>query len=357
MKYYQPKARLLFLYTELAGYFIACLKKLSEFHNVDIEVIHWPVNKEAPFHFNFSGTVNFTEKTTLSKMQLIQKVETMSPDFIYCSGWIDKDYLAIAKKFKKKIPVVIGLDNQWSGSIKQRIACVLSRFTLLKIFTHCWVAGNRQKKYALNLGFKSNKVLMNYYSADVELFMNMGDECLSAKKANYPHCFIYAGRYYKFKGINDLWDAFIAWQNEEPTDWELWCVGTGTEAPIKHPKIKHMGFIQPENFSMIIENGGVFVLPSHFEPWGVVLHEFAAAGFPLIASDAVGSGDAFINEGGNGFIFKPGNIESLKSLLKKIGTLSNEELLTMGAESREKALSITPAKWAETLMSTLATNN
>lgn len=357
MKYYQPKPRLLFLYTELAGYFIACLKKLSELHDVDIEVIHWSVNKEAPFHFNFNGAVNFTEKNTLSNKQLIQKVESMSPDFIYCSGWIDKDYLSIAKKYKKKIPVVIGLDNQWTGSIKQRIACVLSRFTLLNIFTHCWVAGNRQKKYALKLGFNNSNILMGYYSADVDLFMGMGDTCLSSKKANYPHRFIYAGRYYKFKGINDLWDAFITWQNEAPNDWELWCVGTGTEPPVKHAKIKHLGFIQPENFSNVIENGGVFVLPSHFEPWGVVLHEFASAGFPLIASEVVGSIEVFIKEGENGFTFKGGDIEGLKALLKKTGTLSNEELLTMGAKSREKALSITPVKWTETLISTLATNN
>ena len=164
---------------------------------------------------------------------------------------------------------------------------------------------------------------------------------------------IYAGRYYTFKGITDLWDTFISWQNEEPNDWELWCVGTGTEVPVQHPKIKHLGFIQPENFSPVIENGGVFILPSHFEPWGVVLHEFAAASFPLIASDAVGAGTAFIKEADNGFIFKSGDKGELKKILKKISSLKDEDLLKMGAKSREKALSTTPEKWAETLMNTI----
>lgn len=214
MKSYQSKPRLLFLYTELAGYFIACLKKLSELYDVDIYVIHWPVNKEAPFDFNFKGNINFLDRQNMSKKKLKENIDSIAPDFIYCSGWIDKDYLSIAKTFKKKIPVVIGLDTQWVGSIKQYIACLLSRITIKKIFTHCWVPGEKQKQYALNLGFRNATVLERYYSADVDFFMKIGDEYLSAKKTNYPHRLIYAGRYYTFKGILDLWDAFIFWQNE-----------------------------------------------------------------------------------------------------------------------------------------------
>jgi len=356
MKSYLSKPRILFLYTELAGYFIACLGKLSELYDVDIYVVHWPINKEAPFHFNFDGPIHFIDKQKYTYEELSTKIDTLAPDFIYCSGWVDKHYLSIAKSFKKKIPVVIGLDNQWTGSPKQQLACILSRFTIKKIFTHCWIPGEKQKKYAINLGFRKKFILEGYYSADVDFFMHLGDQCLAEKKNTFPHKFIYAGRYYKFKGVADLWDAFTTWQNEQPTNWELWCIGTGTEAPAIHPKIKHLGFIQPENFAPIIEQGGVFILPSHFEPWGVVLHEFAAAGFPLIASDAVGASTAFIADGDNGFIFKAGDTKGIQNELNKIASLSDLELVQMGSKSREKALTITPAKWAETLMSTLPTN-
>lgn len=117
-----------------------------------------------------------------------------------------------------------------------------------------------------------------------------------------------------------------------------------------------MGFIQPENFGPIIENGGVFILPSHFEPWGVVLHEFASASFPLIASDAVGAATTFITEGDNGFIFKAGDKEGLKNQLKKIASLSDEKLLQMGKISRMKALTITPEKWSDTIMKLINRN-
>ncbi len=356
MKYSRSKPRILFLYTELAGYFISCLKKLSELYDVEIHVVHWQVNKEAPFKFEFEKDLNFYEKSSFSNQQLNEKVKEIDPDFIYCSGWMDKDYLAVAKGFKKKIPVVIGLDNQWTGSLKQKIACVVSRFTILNIFNYCWVPGQKQRKYAVNLGFKQERVLEGYYSADTDYFIKLGDACRPAKQAKYPHRLVFAGRYYSFKGIADLWEAFTAWQKEYPNDWELWCVGTGTVTAVEHPKIKHLGFIQPEDFAPVIDGGGVFILPSHFEPWGVVLHEFAAAGFPLIASNAVGSAEAFIEDGKNGFTFKPCDIEELKKVLQKITSKTDEELLKMGALSREMALTITPERWAKTLMSTIKTN-
>ena len=47
-------------------------------------------------------------------------------------------------------------------------------------------------------------------------------------------------------------------------------------------------FIQPENLEKV-KNAGCFVLPSLKDNWGVVVHEFAAAGLPLIISDGVGA--------------------------------------------------------------------
>ena len=357
MKSYQAKPRLLFLYTELAGYFIACLKKLQELHDVEILVIHWDINKEAPFTFNFPQNVQFYSKNSLSKEELSAKVASFNPDFIYCSGWVDRDYLKIISTFKKKIATVIVLDNPWQKHFRQYVAGIISRFTILRIFTHCWVPGEKQKKYAVKLGFKKKNILMGMYSADVNYYNRLGLKYAEAKKQEFPKRFIYVGRYAFTKGIEDLWAAFIEWKKEGNAEWELWCLGTGDIKPVEFAGIRHFGFIQPESMERFIQETGVFILPSHFEPWGVALHEYAAAGFPLIASDAVGAEEAFIKNGENGFVFKSGDIDGLKALLKKIASLSNSELLQMGDKSRELAFSITPTTWAETIMSTISTKN
>ena len=102
-----------------------------------------------------------------------------------------------------------------------------------------------------------------------------------------------------------------------------------------------------------IKNTGVFILPSHFEPWGVVTHEFAAAGFPLILSDKIGAGTKFLDNGYNGFLFSSNNVQELKQAMLNVINLSSDELLKMGIRSMEKAEEITPTKWANTLMEIL----
>ncbi len=356
-KSFKARPRLLFLYSELADYFLSCVRKLVDTYDVEVHVIHWPVNKEAPFAFDFPEGVQFYEKSQFKLEDIKKKIKSISPDFIYCSGWMDKDYLKAAKGYKSKIPVVIGLDTWWDGSTKQQLACLLSPFTIQNIFSHCWVPGDRQKKYALKLGFKEDEIMMGYYSADTESFKIVGENTLQEKTSKYPHKFIYVGRYYEFKGIKDLWEAFIQWKKETNNDWELWCLGTGDLTPVNHPNVKHFGFVQPKEMEPYIKGGGVFIMPSHFEPWGVVLHEFSAAGFPLICSDRVGASEAFMRDNENGYIYPSGDLNKLKECMSKITSLSDEKLLQMGSISKGLSQKITPAIWVDTLMKTIHTEN
>ena len=51
--------RILFLYSELAGYFIACAKELGRAEWVEaVRIIHWPVNPEAPFELGLRTNTN-----------------------------------------------------------------------------------------------------------------------------------------------------------------------------------------------------------------------------------------------------------------------------------------------------------
>lgn len=262
------KPKLLFLYSELADYFLACIRKLISDNDVEVHVIHWPINREAPFAFDFPAGISFYDRKQFDFKSLKEKVRYISPDFIYCSGWMDREYMAVAQGYKSKIPVVIGLDTKWTGTFRQQVACVLSRVTLHKVFSHCWVPGQQQKKYAQKLGFADSRILTGYYSADTDYFKALGSKLAIDKQKSYPQRFIYVGRYYDYKGIKDLWVAFIQWQKEKNSNWELWCLGIGDIEPIVHPKIKHFGFVQPKDIEPFLRTTGVFVMPSRYEPWG-----------------------------------------------------------------------------------------
>ncbi|WP_242928044.1 glycosyltransferase family 4 protein [Pontibacter vulgaris] len=346
------RPRFLYLYTELADYFLACLKALVEEHQAEIHLVRWPINQEAPFQFTIPAGVVLYEKAAYSRAELIKIAQELKPNLIFCSGWMDKDYLAVVRSFHKRIPALVGLDNHWTGALKQQLACLLSPFTLHRLFTHAFVAGAPQALYARKLSFAPSHILQGYYAANVPVFYQQYLDNLAAKSAAYPKRFLYVGRYVPHKGLDVLWQAFTELQAEQPNDWELWCLGTGPleKEAVKHPKIKHFGFVQPAQLVDFISQAGVFVLPSLFEPWGVVVHEFAAAGFPLICTDKVGAATAFLEDGHNGYIVKAGDINALKDALGRIIKMTDPELLEMGKKSTALALKNNPSVWASKLI-------
>jgi len=345
--------KVLFLYTELAGYTINCMKSaLEATKDLTIHVVRWPIATEAPFEFDF-GNVVVHERNQFNSKSLIQFIKDKQFTTIICSGWIDKDYKKACRYFKGKIPTVVAFDNQWEGTPKQYIAQFLNPIFIKPYFSHAWVSGGKQAEFAKRLGFKIDKINKGFYVADLKLFNAYNKLTLQQKQKTFPKRFLFVGRYVKHKGIVELWNAFIKLVNEDKSDWELWCVGTGEEYKnrVIHPKIKHFGFLQPKEFEGIIKETGVYILPSHFEPWGVSVQEFAAAGYPLVLSDKIGASEMFLKEATNGFQFESGNQESLYNSLKKVITLDEKELQALQTKSIQLSSSFTIEQWTETLTS------
>jgi glycosyltransferase involved in cell wall biosynthesis len=79
----------------------------------------------------------------------------------------------------------------------------------------------------------------------------------------------------------------------------------------------------------------VFLFPSFFEGFGLVLLEAMACGLPLLASD--GTGAANIVDSENGKVLPAGDIEAWIEALRQISA-SRENLPRMQKAAREKAL-------------------
>ncbi|SFF08724.1 glycosyltransferase family 4 protein [Thermophagus xiamenensis] len=343
---------ILFQYTELASYFLAGVRELVQQGHA-VHIVRWPVNKEAPFRFTFPEGVTVYERQDYNTRQLVALVRTIRPDLIITSGWVDKGYLQVCRKFKETIPTVMSMDNHWLGTARQQVMRLAAPLLLHRFFTHAWVPGAPQKHYALKLGFRPERIAEGFYCADVDHFSGAApDRC---EASPFPRKLIYVGRYVHQKGLDLLFPAFMELQKETPNDWELWCAGTGDlyDQRPTHPKIKHLGFLQPDELKETLKGAGVFVLPSRFEPWGVVVHEMAAAGFPMICSSAVGAATRFLEDGKNGYLFQNESRADLKQALKRMMSLSDEELRTMARHSHKLGMSYTPKMWAEQAVRTI----
>ncbi|MEO8066693.1 MAG: glycosyltransferase family 4 protein [Flavobacteriales bacterium] len=354
--------KLLFLYTELAPYFLACVERLVKDHAVEVHIVRWPVNKEAPFALRFPDGVRVYERDRFDDAALMELSESIDADIAFASGWVDKGYLKVCRALcAKGKPTVMCSDTAWRGDARQMAATVAARFWLKKTFSHAWVTGEAQARYAHKLGFPAANVRTGFYSADVDRFAPLHERFKPAKTERFPHRLLCVARYIPTKGHQLLCDAFnqlcIA---GEAGDWELWIAGTGelhdaviNSASGRNPRIKHLGFVQAEGMTEVMAQCGVFVLPSSFEPWGVVVHEHACAGFPLLLSSAVGARERFLRDGENGHVFVAGDGNTLKNMLRMMILSTDAELLAMGEASAQLGRQWGPGQWAEVVMDLL----
>lgn len=163
---------------------------------------------------------------------------------------------------------------------------------------------------------------------------------------------LYIGRLVPYKGILDLYTAFkeIELELDDKLDWELKIFGNGILGKdLKDTKsIKVKNFIQPSEISQVIAEAHAICLPSYDENWGVVLHEFAAAGLVLLTTFGVSSREQFLINGFNGIVFKSSEI---KKALLELFAINDTELLEMSNNSRFLSKRITPRTWAATILS------
>jgi glycosyltransferase involved in cell wall biosynthesis len=343
--------KILFLYTEIAAYLTSSVKYfLQKNPEAEVHIVRFPVNKEAPFVFDQTHNLFLYQRDEFTSMELIDFAKSLQPDIVLCSGWVDKSYLKICRYFHNTVPCILILDNHWSGNWKQWILRIFSRFTLHRMFTEVWVPGLPQKEYALKLGFKEKKIQIGFYCADTTLYSKYYHKLKQTQTLNSN--FLVVARYIPAKGLENLWNAFAELKDKgELKEWELYCVGAGQDFETRkiHPAIHHVGFKQPHEIGEIIEKTNVFVLPSLFEPWGVVVHEYAAAGYPMLLSKNVGAASAFLIPNENGYIFDPLSKESIQEGLKKMILLNSEKINEMGQKSILLSETISPEKWAQTL--------
>jgi len=312
--------------------------------------VHWPIHPEAPFQFKSTDHYKLHPKEKHSRESLKQLLAQINPTAIVCSGWMDSDYNALAKAYQKHIPVVLTLDNWWTGSLKQRLAALTAPWFIHRRFNRAWVPGEPQIPFAQKLGFSGKSLATGFYCADPKPF-----QAIYEKRKTTPPSkkILYIGRYLDVKGVRELWAAFMELSDEFP-EWELHCIGTGElwDDRAIHPKIIHHGFKQPHELAPHLVDAACFIMPSKKEPWGVVLHEMAIAGLPLLATQFVGASSQFLNHNQNGIIFEPSNLqEALQAAMSKNDFSRTHE----STESHKLGTSHMPKDWSRILLSLIVT--
>ncbi|MBL9131806.1 MAG: glycosyltransferase family 4 protein, partial [Verrucomicrobiaceae bacterium] len=80
--------------------------------------------------------------------------------------------------------------------------------------------------------------------------------------------------------------------------------------------VKFLGFRNQTELPAYYDLCDLFVLPSVFEPWGLVVNEVMNAAKPVIVSDKIGSGHDLVKPGLNGEVFRAGDAADLHAKMR-----------------------------------------
>jgi glycosyltransferase involved in cell wall biosynthesis len=339
--------KILVLYTRLTGYWLSCMQHDHFKNKNQYLVIRKTPSKEAPFNIKSEDGIAIVNGDQLSVQQMQKLADDFNPDLVYVSGWADQRFLKLALHYRNnKIAVITGMDNQWLGSIRQYLASFISKWMVLRYFTHIWVPGKPQYFFARKLGFLPQQILTGLYCADEKIFENIQQTQLNKQ-------LIFVGRLVAHKGLKIFFNVLQELIAEQGLHLKILFVGSGpleNEIP-QHQNIKHIPFVNPEELPVLLQNAGYFILPSLYEAWGVVVHEAVLAGLPVLTTNECGAASDFVINGFNGFVYDATDEKKLKSIIQHIMTIPEDQYFEMSANSKLIASKINLNEWAATLNS------
>jgi glycosyltransferase involved in cell wall biosynthesis len=327
------------------GYTVAGIEQLAKNYNGSIVLIEDVSSKLTPYTFNLNNIIYKTKNSFVDKAKFVEYCLSLNAEIVLCTGWIDKEYNTICRKYYvRHILTVCMFDTQWCGSLRQYLAKLFAPIYIKKIFNVMWGSGLRQYEFAKRLGYDHKNIKIGFYTCDYGRYSKVNNTYDSKN-------ILFLGRFVKVKGIDILLRVFDELRHDFK-DWTLTLVGNGSlETYSLNDQVIVKDFKQPDELVDEFANASIFCLPSNFEPWGVVIHEAAAAGLPILCSLACGASDSFVRQGYNGYLFE--DETDLKYKLKLLMSKNSRELKIMGENSRKLSHDFTPEIWSSTVLSLL----
>lgn len=340
--------KVLICWSNISGYMAACWRALAAADGIDLRVFAFAPKSggASPFDRSIMNGVDARLVDPAAAdfaSQLGDLYGAFRPDVAVVSGWIHDTYVGLAAERRSEgKPTLMTLDQPWLGTARQRLQA-LRRRRHASGMTRVVTASVWADEYARRLGVAPERLRGGLYGFDAGLLRGP----LPSRTHGVRRSFVFVGRLVEQKGVEALLAAYDSYRGRVSDPWGLVVCGTGPllDRLSGRPGVEARGFVQPVDLPGVLRGCDAFVLPSRYEPWGVVVAEAAAAGLPLILSDRVGAGIDLLRSHHNGFGCVAGDSVGLASALERVHRLGGE-LPAFGRRSRELASAYSSDVWA-----------
>lgn len=274
-------------------------------------------------------------------------------------------WIALMAAKRSGTPILFGTDSTtlraqngraWKESVKKLVWPRLFRMADVVI-----VPSNGAAALIRSLGIPQDRIQLTPYVVDNDWWIRnarLVDRRSVRRQWGIPECasiVLFCAKLQPWKRPRDLLRAFArahlsncylvyAGDGSLREDLEREASQLGIE---KH--VRFLGFVNQSGLPLVYCSSDLMVLPSEYEPFGVVVNEAMLCECPVIVSDHVGAAGDLVKENETGFVYPCGDQEALTSALRKAFE-SSERLKLMGKAARAKMSQWSPEMNIEAIL-------
>jgi len=340
------KRRLVVLTEIIAPYRIPVFNALAECEGIDLHVIFLSETDDSMRQWRiYSDEIRFSHEVLPSWRRRVGKYNILvnrsvttalgqaQPDVIVCGGY---NYLASwqAQRWAKRNGVHFLLWCE-STALDQRGRHVLVESLKENFLSHCdgfIVPGKSSWEYVYQMGIPPENIFVAPNAVDVNLFstrvgaLRSDSDRLRGELGLPARYFLFVGRLVEAKGVLDLLEAYARLSPQLRSEVGVVFAGDGPlradcEAIARSifPGAVHFsGFVHRDELAGYYGLAECFVLPTHTDPWGLVVNEAMACGLPVICSDVAGCAADLVHA--NGRLVPAHNADQLAAAMQEIAT-------------------------------------
>jgi 1,2-diacylglycerol 3-alpha-glucosyltransferase len=323
----------------------------------------------------------FFERISAGDMKrgIARELDRLQPNAVAIAGWGTVDARVCLDWCKRNDAKAIVMSETravdgrrvwWKEWVKSRI---------VRSFDAALCGGESHRRYLVQLGMPKGRVALGYNVVDNDFFKLRTADCEPFIDGPY---FLASNRFVERKNLGRLVEGYKIFQDlvfrikgaEKTGVWPLVLLGDGElrgeleaqcvelgvqvfriqdsgfssagredlklnsyklKTPTEGGLVFFLGFRQIGELRAFYAGAGAFVHPALEEPWGLVINEAMASGLPVLSSRNVGAAEELVVEGKTGFLFDPGDVNSIAESLFKMFLMSQAERRKMGVEARD----------------------
>lgn len=339
------KRRLVVLTEIIAPYRIPVFNALASRTEIDLHVIflaktdtsrrNWRVYEDE-IRFSYEVLPSWRRRigkyNVLLNSGVVTRIRKADPEVLVCGGYnYPAAWQAMRWAKQNRVPFLLWSESTATDFREQYFPVEWLKKIFLRDCTGFLVPGRSAREYLQNFASPAQEIFLARNAVDIARFAdraNMPEPTVRLRErlALPARYFLFVGRLVRSKGVLDLIEAYrrlsvglrsqvsLVLAGDGPLRGELEALARDIDPGV----VLFAGFIQRDELAKYYGLAECLVMPTHTDPWGLVVNEAMACGLPIICTNVAGCAADLVHE--NGLLVPPADIGKLADAMTALAT-------------------------------------